>query len=124
MKIIRVFLLFFIIVSILNSFVYASDIIQTSKDWINLGEAQRDQGIQFLNNYGKLNELSGLLMGVGIFVVIGAGMIIGGRYMIASPDQKANLKKTLIVYIVGSILILGALGIWRLIITILEKSIS
>lgn len=131
MKILRVFLLFVIVVSILNSFVYASDksmetggLIQLGKDWINTGEEESKKGIQFAGNYSKLNELSGLLMGIGIFVVVGSGMVIGGRYMIASPDQKANLKKTLIVYIVGSVLILGALGIWKLVINILESALQ
>ena len=41
--------------------------------------------------------------------------------MVGSVDQKAKVKDSLIQYIVGCIVIFGAFGIWKIVLTILEN---
>ncbi len=44
----------------------------------------------------------------GIFLAVGAMMVIGIKYMSGSIEEKANYKKTMIPYLIGCILIFGA----------------
>ena len=41
--------------------------------------------------------------------------------MVGSVDQKAKVKDSLNPYIVGCIVIFGAFGIWKIVLTILEN---
>ena len=58
---------------------------------------------------------------INLFQVIGAGMaviatlILGIRYMYSSPNEKADVKSKLIPWIVGGVLIFGAMGIVKFI---------
>ena len=98
----------------------AVSIWQTAKDWLNLGESERANSVMNESSFGGIEDLSGLLFGAGIFVSAIVGTIIGIKFMLVSPDEKANLKKDLIPYIAGTVIILGALGIWKLAVTIFE----
>lgn len=46
-----------------------------------------------------------------MFVV---GIIIGIQFMVASAEDKAKVKETLVPYIVGCIVIFGAFTIWSI----------
>ena len=41
--------------------------------------------------------------------------------MAGSVEQKAKVKDALVPYIVGCIVIFGAFGIWKLVLTLLES---
>ncbi len=41
--------------------------------------------------------------------------------MAGSVEQKAKVKDSLVPYIVGCIVIFGAFGIWKLVLTLLES---
>ena len=41
--------------------------------------------------------------------------------MFSSLEEKASIKENLKPYIVGSIIIIGALGIWQLLVELLDK---
>lgn len=41
--------------------------------------------------------------------------------MVGSVEQKAKVKDSLLPYIIGCIVIFGAFGIWKLVLTILEN---
>ena len=59
-----------------------------------------------------------ILLAVGIIVAVVAGAILGVQFMVASADGKAELKERLVPYVVGCVVIFGAFGIWKLVITI------
>lgn len=121
-KTIKIIIIFILAISILGTnTVNASDSIwQQAKDWLNLGESQRaNSAINESSNEG-FEELAGFLWGIGLFAILIIGVILGIRYIMSEPEQKASLKKSLIAYVVGSIVILGASGIWKLIVDILE----
>ena len=52
---------------------------------------------------------------LGIIIAILVGMFLGIKYMMGSIEEKAELKETLIAYVVGCIVIFGAFGIWKLV---------
>lgn len=71
---------------------------------------------------GKLKETSNfmykLLMAVGIIVMFIVGTIIGIQYMVASAEDKAKVKESLVPYIIGCVVIFGAFTIWSIAVNI------
>ena len=124
MKTVKILFVFIIIIFILSSNVFASVIFERGREWLRQGEesANNGEGITFATSYEKLNAISGILMGVAIFTVIGCGMIIGMRYLLSGPEQRATLKRSMIGYAIGASLSLGALEIFRIVVRTLENA--
>ncbi len=57
--------------------------------------------------------------GIALSVIIGG--ILGIKFMMASAEDKAQIKEMLIPYIVGCVIIYGAFAIWKLVITVLQN---
>ena len=60
-----------------------------------------------------------LQIGIGVAVVV--GLALGIQFMLAGVDGKADVKKALIVYVVGCIAIFGAFGVWKLVIEVMQQ---
>lgn len=77
----------------------------------------------FQLNQGKLQSFSSNLYSVLLIsataVSVLIGLIIGAKYMIGSVEEKAEYKKLLVPYLAGCVAVYGALGIWKLCVTIL-----
>ena len=95
------------------------DIISKSENFIN----GADKSV--LSSEEDLQGFSGLfyniLLTIGVACVVITGMIIGIKYMIGSVEEKANYKQMLVPYLIGSLAVLGAFGIWKLILDVVEK---
>lgn len=57
--------------------------------------------------------LANILTTIGVITVLGALLIIGIKYMMASPDEAAKLKKQLVGVVLAGVVIIGAFGIWK-----------
>ena len=64
------------------------------------------------------NKIFGALFIVGVVITVGIGGVLGIRFMMASAEEKAEIKQALVPYIIGCIVIYGAFGIWKLIVLI------
>ena len=62
-----------------------------------------------------------ILITIATFVAVLVGGILGVKIMIASADEKAQVKELLIPYVIGCIVVFGAFGIWKLVVTILQN---
>ena len=81
----------------------------------------KESSISTMNSTGVKNvsdDIYNMLLGVGILIVLVVGSFLGIKFMMASAEDKAKLKEALIPYIVGSSIIFGAFGIWKIMITI------
>lgn len=86
------------------------------------------QGRQFSENtttmidneklHNTSNQIFGALFTVGVVITVGIGGVLGIKFMLASAEEKAEIKQALVPYIIGCIVIYGAFGIWRLIVLI------
>lgn len=65
--------------------------------------------------YALGNSILGILQYVGAAVSIIATLILGMKYMYSSPDEKAEVKKKLIPYIIGGILVFGAVQLVKIV---------
>ena len=66
------------------------------------------------------SNLFNIFVEVGVALAVIVGLVIGIKYMYSSVDQKAEIKKILVPYLVGCVVIFGALGIWKFVVTLLQ----
>ena len=59
-------------------------------------------------------SIAGVIQIVGTIASVGAIMIIGIRYMMASADEKAEYRERMIPYFIGAILLFGASNVVRI----------
>ena len=52
---------------------------------------------------------------VAMAVAVVILFVLAMKYMIAAPGEKADIKKSFFVYVVGALIVFGAIGILRLI---------
>ena len=58
---------------------------------------------------------------VGTVIVVLVGAILGIQFIMGSTEEKAKVKETLIPYIIGSVVIFGAFGIWSIAINVFQN---
>ena len=84
-----------------------------------------DSSTTFELDQGKLQDFSSNLFSVLLIaataVTIVVGVVLGIKYMIGSTEQKAEYKKMLLPYVIGCASIYGALGIWKIAVTLLAS---
>lgn len=99
------------------------DMIQDAQDFEN--RKIEDENLVLVDDPGKLSDFSSSLYTILIIaataVTIVVGIILGIKYMVGSVEEKAEYKKMLIPYVAGCIAIYGALGIWKLVVSILSS---
>lgn len=68
-----------------------------------------------------VNPIINLLTGIGIFVIVGVTIVMGIKYMYATPDKAAKLKEQLIGLVVSAVVVLGATAIWKIAYSIMNQ---
>ena len=96
-----------------------SDFMGQGKNWLELAikEGKKDSR----GNWTGFNDLAGILWGIGVFVVLICGTILGIKYMFSSLEERANIKESIKPYIIGTAIILGALSIWKFLVEFLDS---
>lgn len=67
------------------------------------------------------NTVYNILFTIAVVLAFGVGMIIGIQFIVASVDEKAKIKETLVPYIVGVFIIFSAFTVWKIAIEIGNK---
>ena len=60
------------------------------------------------NSAETARNIIGAIQWIGYAIAVGMLIFIGIKYVMASADEKANLKNALIRYVIGAVLIAGA----------------
>ena len=67
---------------------------------------------QFTGSQGNMNKVGNqviyLIRLIGTMISVGVLVILGVKYMTASPEGKADFKSTMIPYLVGAVLVFAA----------------
>lgn len=86
-------------------------------------ENREAEDVIFVPNQSDIQSFSSSLYSVLVIaataVTVVVGIVLGVKYMIGSVEAKAQYKKLLVPYVAGCIAIYGALGIWKILVTIL-----
>ena len=69
-------------------------------------------------------SIANILVGVASIVFVVVGSILGVQYMMGTPDKKSELKQKLIWFIVAIVLVYGAVGIYNIIVRIMENIVQ
>ena len=105
---INIMVIFIILFNLFIPNAYAGplqDIMNRAEGFVNNGE----NGGNVINN-DALKEGSNTLYKI----------VLGIQFVTGSLGEKADVKKNLIVYVIGCIIIFGAFGIWRLLLQLLQ----
>lgn len=119
---INIMVIFIILFNLFIPNAYAGplqDIMNRAEGFVNNGE----NGGNVINNDALRegsNTLYNVLLVIGIAVAFIWGIVLGIQFITGSLGEKADVKKNLIVYLVGCVIIFGAFGIWRLLLQLLE----
>ena len=121
-------ILFVILLSILTfntNFVQASsisDVIGGAQEFINSGIEDDSPAIDEDNLVDMSNMVYNALLVIATIIAVIVGLVIAIQFMTGSVEQKAKVKETLIPYIAGCIVIFGAFGIWKIVVSILNQA--
>ena len=119
---INIMVIFIILFNLFIPNAYAGplqDIMNRAEGFVNNGE----NGGNVINNDALRegsNTLYNVLLVMGIAVAFIWGIVLGIQFITGSLGEKADVKKNLIVYIIGCIIIFGAFGIWKLLLQLLQ----
>lgn len=94
------------------------DVINDGDAFINAGNEEGIYNDNDLQNFSK--TIYNILLAAGIFIATATGGVLGIKMMTSSVEEQAEVKKLLIPYVVGCVVIFGGFGIWKLVITILQ----
>lgn len=112
-----IFLLQLVFIPSMSNAQNIGDVVTEGDNWLNNAKVMVDQS--------KLKEsqsfIYNALLVVGIIITVFWGGYIGIKFMYASAEDKADIKQTMIPYVVGCIVIYGGFAIWKLVITILDS---
>ena len=90
-------------------------------DWKSRGQ-QDNAGV----NAGDLKQIVipviNILTVIGVFVLVAVTIIMGIKYMFATPDVAAKLKQQLIGLVVSAVVALGATAIWKIVYNVLTST--
>ena len=95
------------------------DIVSEAGEFINVGKNENSPINENALKPGS-STLYNVLLAIGIAVALIWGLVLGVQFVTGSLEDKADIKKGLIPYIIGCVIIFGAFGIWRLVINLLE----
>ena len=110
-----IFALFFVVISNVNSsFAITGDDVKT-----NFGGTTDFSSTDGADT--KITNILGIVLIVIRIATIGIGLVmltvIGAKYMLASPNERADIKQHMVVYVVGAFVFFGA----GMIVGIVEK---
>ena len=98
-----------------------TSVITGGDDFINAGKGDNTTSI----DYGKLqntsNEIYNILLTCAVIVAVIISAILGIKFMLGSMEEKAQIKEKLIPYVIGCVIIFGAFGIWKIVLTVLQS---
>ena len=73
----------------------------------------------------KLNSASStiynILLVIGICVAVIITSILGIKFMIGSVEEKAQIKDQLVPFVIGCIVVFGAFGIWKVVVSLARQ---
>lgn len=118
-KLIIIFFIITVLSILITNNIYATDsVIQGAKNFLKVGD---EQTLDVGQIKGVSDDLFNTFVAVGSVIVVIVGAAIGVKFIIGSTEEKAEMKETLIPYIVGAAIIFGAYGIWNALVGVFKN---
>lgn len=96
-----------------------SDIFQGAKDFMSKGgDVTEEQENKLIATSNLVYNIL-LVLGIGTAVIISG--ILGIKFMIGSVEEKAQIKDQLVPFVIGCIVVFGAFGIWKIVVSLARQ---
>lgn len=89
--------------------------------WQEIGLAG-DSGISGNDLKEIVIPIINILTVIGVFVLVAVTIVMGIKYMFATPEAAAKLKQQLIGLVVSAVVVLGATAIWKIVYRVLSST--
>lgn len=93
-------------------------------DWLDKGKKEGERQIDKIGITDILRPIIEILTAIGVIVLVAVTIIMGIKYMFATPEEAAKLKQQLIGLVVSSVVVLGAAAIWKIVYNLLSTSLA
>ena len=100
----------------------AESLWQLAINFLHKGSSEENLDLE--KAYKPFVEIGQLLTTVAIIVITIATLVMGIKYMMATPDKKATIKKQLIGLIASALVIFSAYTIWSIASNLLMQSVE
>lgn len=71
-----------------------------------------------------LNPVANILLTIGSVLIVIVAVVMGIKYLTASPDQQGKLKGQLIGVFVSAVVLYGSYGIWSVVYQVLKNTLG
>lgn len=119
----KICIIFFILLICISQFSIKSYSAYTLDNIITEGDtfinASSDEKLNTTKMKDISNTIYNILLSLGIVVAVVFATILGVQYMTSAAEDKAQVKESLIPFIIGCIVVFGAFAIWKAIVTVL-----
>lgn len=123
MKTIKILMICFCIILMFSNTAYAlNEIFSTGESWETIGKEYADSGMTMNTDEVKKasDQLYNILLAVATGVAVIVGAILGIQFMTAGINEKVKVKESLFPYLISCVVVFGALGIWKLMVTLMN----
>ncbi len=122
-KTLKIICIILVVINILASTVNAftmTDIINKGKDFIS-SKSDNDK-IDEREVSQLSNSVYSILQFIAVVVAVVIITILGIKYITGSVEMQADIKKTLVPYVIGAFMAFGAFAIWKVVVLVLENT--
>lgn len=121
--ILKIFLIFISMILIGNvTNTYASSLLGEAMSGANnfISSSKEDIGIDDSKLKATSSDIYNVLLMISFVVVAIVGISLGIKYMMSGVEEKADIKQSLIIFFIGCLVVYGAFGIWKVLVTFLN----
>lgn len=80
---------------------------------IDVGKTDSTTGVTKIGN-----SILSIIRVIGTVIAVGVLMVLGIKYMMGSAEEKAEYKKTMLPYLIGAVILFGAVNIATYVVSI------
>ncbi len=110
-KTIKIIFLVCMILIIFNSYTISFAITESDVKSGMAGSSTLDSTTQNNGIMGAINDFIGILQVAGTGIALITVTLLGARYMMAAPEQKADIKQKAIPVVIGMIILFSAVNL-------------
>ena len=101
-----------------------SEIMLQAREFIRAGEeGLGDTTIDTDEVEDASSNMFNFLLGIATAATVIIGGILGIKFLLASAEEKAEIKQAMVPYIIGCVVVFGAFAIWRLVVNLLQSAV-
>ena len=88
-----------------------TEIFSGADEFVESGGNTRVDEVK-LKNFS--NTMANTLLNIGVAIAVIYSVVLGIKYMIGSMEEKAEIKESIIPFIIGCIVLFGSFTIWKI----------